>query len=220
LNHFGTQQWWPADTPFEIIVGAVLTQRTRWKNVEIAIHRLKTAKKLELRVLAHEERRRIEELIYSVGFYKQKADRIIRFSRYLLETYDGDVASLFNKPLRNLRKELLTLKGVGPETADSILLYAAEKLILPIDAYTLRVFTRLGCSVGKYYQIQQFLMDNLPQNREVYKEFHALIVKLGKTYCKKTPLCPLCPFGNACLYAVKGDKRTYNRSEERKISKR
>lgn len=198
LKHFGKQKWWPAKTKFEVIVGAILTQRTNWKNVEKAIQRLKEAEKLNILSLATEEKRYIEDLIHPSGFYKQKTERLILLSRYILENYEGVLHSFFKKSIKEMRRELLSLKGIGPETADSILLYSAEKLILPIDAYTLRIFTRVRSSVENYSQMQRYLMDELPQEIEVYKEFHALIVKLGKVFCKKKPLCHLCPLENTC----------------------
>jgi endonuclease-3 related protein len=198
LKHFGKQKWWPATTKFEVIVGAILTQRTSWKNVEKVIQRLKEAKKLNIFSLATEEKRYIEDLIHSAGFYKQKTERLILLSRYILENYEGGLHSFFKKSIKEMRRELLSLKGVGPETADSILLYSAEKLILPIDAYTLRIFTRIRGNVDNYSQMQRYLMDELPEEIEVYKEFHALIVKLGKVFCKKKPVCHLCPLENIC----------------------
>jgi len=204
LKHFGKQKWWPAKTKFEVIVGAILTQRTNWKNVEKAIQRLKEAEKLDILSLATEEKMYIEDLIHPSGFYKQKTERLILLSRYILENYEGGLHLFFKKSIKEMRRELLSLKGIGPETADSILLYSAEKLILPIDAYTLRIFTRIRGNVDNYSQMQRYLMDELPQEIEVYKEFHALIVKLGKVFCKKKPLCHLCPLENTCKNVKKG----------------
>jgi len=205
LKHFGKQKWWPATTKFEVIIGTILTQRTNWKNVDKAIQRLKEAKKLNILSLATEEKRYIEDLIHPSGFYKQKTERLILLSRYILENYEGGLHSFFRKSIKEMRRELLSLKGIGPETADSILLYSAEKLILPIDAYTLRIFTRIRGNVDNYSQMQRYLMDELPEEIEVYKEFHALIVKLGKVFCKKKPLCHLCPLESTC----KNVKKSY-----------
>ena len=202
LKHFGKQKWWPAKTKFEVIVGAILTQRTNWINVEKSIEHLKEAKKLSIISLATEEKSYIEDLIHSSGFYKQKTERLVLISRYILEKYEGDLHLFFKKSLKEIRKELLSLKGIGPETADSVILYSAEKLILPIDAYTLRVFMRIRGNVGNYNQMQRYLMDELPKEIDVYKEFHAIIVKLGKVYCKKKPRCHLCPLESTCK---KGD---------------
>jgi len=206
LKHFGNQEWWPAETKFEVIVGAILTQRTNWKNVEKAIQHLKEAHKLNIDSLATEEKGYIENLIRPSGFYKQKAERLILFSRHLHQNYSGSLHNFFKKSTEEMRRELLSLKGIGFETADSILLYAADRLILPVDAYTFRVFKLLGVEANSYSGMQKYLMDELPRDLDIYKEFHALIVKIGKAYCKKNSLCNLCPLTNECK-GTSGDIR-------------
>jgi len=135
------------------------------------------------------------------GFYRQKARRIISFSQYLVAKYDGSLDKFFNRPTEQIRGELLLLEGVGPETADSILLYAADRLTFPIDAYTIRLCERLGIKEPKYELLRELFESNLPKDLETYKEFHALIDKLGKTYCKTKPQCSGCPLVNKCIYS-------------------
>lgn len=193
LEHFGKQYWWPAETKFEVIIGAILTQQTTWKNVESAIENLKDKGLLDPRSLATAPLDHVEALIRQTGFYRQKAKRIVNFSKYLMTKYDGSLDKFFSKPDEQLRKELLSLEGIGPETADSILLYAADRLTFPIDAYTIRLCKRLGVKDLKYEDLRIFFENSLPKDLEVYKEFHALIDKLGKTYCKTKPQCSACP---------------------------
>ena len=139
LNFYGKQHWWPGETRFEVIIGAYLTQQTNWKNVEVAIQNLKNKGFLEANSLAYAPTDTIEILIKKSGFYRQKARRIINFSKYLMSKYDGALDRFFSKSIKQIREELLSLEGIGPETADSILLYAADKLSFPIDAYTIRL---------------------------------------------------------------------------------
>ena len=144
LKHFGKQYWWPAETRFEVIIGAILTQQTTWKNVESAIENLKDKELLDAHSLAPAPLDHVEALIRHTGFYKQKAGRIIYFSQYLVTNYNGSLDKFFDRPTEQIRRELLSLEGIGSETADSILLYAADRLTFPIDAYTLRLCERLG----------------------------------------------------------------------------
>jgi len=144
----------------------------------------------------------LERCVRPTGFYRQKARRLRKFARYLEDKYGGDLELIYSKPLKEVREELLSLEGVGPETADSILLYAGGKLIFPIDAYTKRVYERLGAARGSYAELQEFFHSNLPRDMEVYKEMHALIVELAKNYCRKNnPLCKECPLRNKCVSA-------------------
>ena len=200
LNHFGKQYWWPAETKFEVIIGAILTQQTTWKNVELAIENLKEKRLLDPHSLATAPLDQVETLIRHTGFYRQKARRIINFSKFLDTRYDGSLNKLFSGPKGQIRRELLSLEGIGRETADSILLYAADRLTFPIDAYTTRLCDRLGIKELDYETLREFFESNLPRNLEIYKEFHALIVKLGKTYCKTKPQCSACPLLNDCIY--------------------
>ena len=200
LKHFGKQHWWPAETRFEVIIGAILTQQTTWKNAELAIENLKEKRFLDPHSLAEAPLDRVEALIRNTGFYRQKSRRIINFSKYVVTKYNGSLENLFDKPIEQLRRELLSQEGIGPETADSILLYAADRLTFPVDAYTLRLCERLGIKEIQYEKLREFFESNLPRDLETYKEFHALIDKLGKTYCRTKPQCSACPFANECNY--------------------
>jgi endonuclease-3 related protein len=202
LNEFGFQGWWPTitefDPEFEVIIGAILTQQATWKQVEKAIENLKKENLLSPEKLSNANPKRVQLLVRPSGFYKQKSKRIVNFSKYMMEIYDGNLKKFFNKPTEELRKELLGLDGIGKETADSILLYAADKLIFPIDAYTFRIFERIGLISEKenYDHLQQFIQERLKRDLKMYGEFHALLVKLGKTFCKVKPLCNECPIKN------------------------
>lgn len=198
LEHFGKQHWWPAETRFEVIIGAILIQQTNWRAVERAIENLKSEGLLNPTSLATASLERVQRLIRNLNFYRQKARRIVNFSRHLFERHDGSLDKLFGKSIEEVRKELLSLDGIGKETADSILLYAADKLIFPIDAYTIRLCKRLGVKDLKYEDLRRYFENSLPKDLEVYKEFHALIDKLGKTYCKVKPSCDGCPLTDEC----------------------
>lgn len=200
FNRFGKQNWWPGETKFEIMIGAILTQQTSWKQVEKSIGNLKKEKLLSARSLSISNARKVQSLVRPSGFYKQKSKRIILFSKYLMKEYSGDLKKFFNQPTEDLRKELLSLEGIGKETADSILLYAGDKIVFPIDAYTFRVFERLGAVKEKtnYDQLQSLFHMELPQDLQIYNELHALIVKHGKTFCKSKPLCSDCPLNTDC----------------------
>lgn len=196
---FGPQHWWPAKTEFEIIVGAILTQQTTWKNVEKAIKNLRKNKLLTIKSLANAPLKKIEELVQPAGYYHQKSKRLKEISTYFLRKYQGNLNNFFKKGTKSLREELLILRGVGKETADSILLYAGEKRIFVVDAYTRRILKRANLfAENDYDKIRMFFEDNLPKDIKIYQEFHALLVKLGKEFCKKKPLCKLCPLYKLC----------------------
>ncbi len=201
-NHFGKQEWWPTTTTnpkFEIVIGAILTQQTSWRNVEKAIRNLKSRGLLLARRLSSIELSELETLIKPSGFYKVKARRLKNFLRFLFINYDGDLEKLLRQPTRRLRQELLSINGIGKETADSIILYAAEKPIFVVDAYTFRMCERLGITDSKNYDtVQKLFQDELPKDKNLFKEFHALIVELGKNYCKKKPKCEECPLNSEC----------------------
>jgi endonuclease-3 related protein len=201
-DYFGPLHWWPADTPFEVVVGAILTQNTAWRNVEMAIAALKEAEILSVRGLIDVGRKRLEELIRPAGFFRQKAEMLQLFVAYLRQHYAGDLGALLEGPLDAVRNELLTLKGVGPETADSILLYAGDRPSFVVDAYTRRLLFRLGLLEGneKYAEIRSLFMDHLPHSSELYNEYHALIVEQCKVYCRVKPLCSDCPLKSVCTY--------------------
>jgi len=194
LDHFGPQGWWPAETPFEVIVGAILTQQTAWANVEKAIQNLRRESLLDVHALAAASLRHIKEYVRCTGFYRQKAARLADVSSYLAEKWDGDLDCFFAQPLAEGRDELLALKGVGFETADSILLYAGNKPIFPVDAYTFRMCKCLRVEAKGYEELRAYFEERLPREVELYKEFHALIVELGRNYCRKRkPNCAKCP---------------------------
>ena len=195
LAAFGHQHWWPGDTPFEIMIGAVLTQNTAWTNVERAIDNLKSANLLTLEAMAATDVHILAELIRPSGYYNQKAARLKGLTQYLVDNHH-DLQTFFDQDTETLREELLGLKGIGPETADSITLYAAEKPTFVVDTYTHRIFSRhhLIDEEADYHQIREMFMDALPEEVQLYNEYHALIVRLGKEYCKKSkPLCDACP---------------------------
>ena len=195
LRFFGEQEWWPAETPFEVIVGAILTQNTAWRNVEQAIENLKAEGVLTPQGLRSIDEARLAGLIHPAGYYNVKAKRLKGLITFLDKEYGGDLQRMFAEPLASLRGKILMVKGVGPETADSILLYAAEKPIFVIDAYTRRVLSRHGMlsDGASYGDIQDLFMRSLPLDVSLYKEYHALFVRLAKTFCKTKPLCTGCP---------------------------
>jgi endonuclease-3 related protein len=197
-SHFGPQHWWPADTSFEVIVGAILTQNTSWKNVERAIENLKNEGVLDIESIKRIPEENLQTLIQPSGFYKIKTKRLKHFTDFLFEKYRGDLDRLLSLEPGPLREELLGINGIGKETADSIVLYAAEKPAFVVDAYTKRVFERLGVLEhgAEYDEIKQFFEEKLPKDTKIYNEFHALIVVLAKGICKKKPLCDVCPLSN------------------------
>jgi endonuclease-3 related protein len=201
--HFGPLHWWPAQTPFEVVVGAILTQNTAWRNVEYAIANLKKVGVLTPVALAGLVRSELEALIRPAGFFRQKAERLQLFVEHLFARHDGELAALLAGPLEAVRAELLACKGVGPETADSILLYAGNRPSFVVDAYTRRLFTRLGLLRGteEYEAIRALFMDSLPHQTDLFNEYHALIVEECKVFCRKrTPLCSSCPLLACCPY--------------------
>ncbi len=203
FEHFGPQYWWPGDGDLEIIVGAVLTQNTSWKNVEKAVSNLKGAGVLELNSLYHLPLEKLEELVRPSGFYKIKAKRLKELIKFLYKS--GSIDELKNRPLRELRNELLKVKGIGPETADSIILYALEKPVFVVDAYTKRILKRIGILEKEdvpYNKVQELFMENLTPDVKMYNEYHALFVRLGKEHCtKKAPKCGNCPLSDFCDFA-------------------
>ena len=195
LNHFGPQHWWPARTAFEVMVGAILTQNTNWGNVEKAIANLKEENLLSPGALASLSQSALAERIRPSGYYNVKAARLKNLIRFLMENYGGDIDNLLKEGTRDLRKGLLSVKGVGPETADSILLYAADRPVFVIDAYTYRILTRHNMIYDQatYDDMQALFMDHLPEDVSLFNEFHALIVMAGKDFCRKKKRCTGCP---------------------------
>jgi endonuclease-3 related protein len=196
---FGHQEWWPARTPFEVMVGAILTQNTNWNNVETAIENLREAGLLQPGALCNTQLEELQMLIRPAGYYRQKAARLLRLARWVKERCgpaDCRLKALQTRPLDELRVELLQINGIGPETADSILLYALEKPVFVIDAYTVRIFGRheLIEPGVPYAELQEEFQHRLPEDVELYKDFHAQLVEVGKRFCSKTsPACSQCP---------------------------
>jgi endonuclease-3 related protein len=192
---YGPQGWWPGDGCFEIAVGAILTQNTNWTNVEKAIGNLKRAGCLSAEKLYSLPIEQLAELIRPAGYFNLKAQRLGNFLQWLFDKHDGDIESLAELAPSVLREQLLGIKGIGPETADSICLYAFDKPVFVVDAYTGRIFGRHGfldegCG---YQQIQELFESDLGKDAQLYNEYHALIVQLGKEHCKKKPKCRGCP---------------------------
>ena len=203
-KRYGTLDWWPADTPFEVAVGAILTQNTAWTNVQYAIDNLKRAAALTPETLAGLPAGELEQMIRPAGFFRQKARRLQNLSRHLVSDWGGDLIALCSGPLAAARGRLLALPGIGPETADSILLYAAARPSFVVDAYTRRIFQRVGLLQGNesYDEIRRLFMQHLPEDVALYNEYHAQIVQLAKTCCRKqNPLCAECPLQQTCLHA-------------------
>jgi endonuclease-3 related protein len=195
LQHFGPQHWWPGRTRFEVIVGAILTQNTAWTNVEKAIVRLRAARALtpaRLHALPHAQ---LAELIRPAGYFNVKATRLHAFTRLLHDHFEISLDRLFRLPATELRKVLLAVHGIGPETADSILLYAAERPVFVVDAYTRRLMERHHWIKpnATYDEMAGVFNRALRPGVSLYNEYHALLVALGKHYCRPTPRCTDCP---------------------------
>ena len=195
LKHFGHQNWWPGDSAFEMMVGAILTQNTNWKNVEKAIDNLKSKDLLAVSTIEKVPAPKLAEIIRPAGYFNIKAGRLKNLIHFIVETYEGDVNSLLKEDTQALREGLLSVKGIGPETADSIVLYAAKRPVFVIDAYTHRILSRHGLidDEASYYDLQELFMGHLPEDVSLFNEFHALIVKTGKEFCRKKSLCEQCP---------------------------
>lgn len=208
LDHFGPRGWWPAETPFEVVVGAILAQSVAWRNVEKAIANLKAAGLFSAAALYHAAAADIAREIVPTRYYQAKTKKLQAFMAHLMERYDGDLNKMFTRPLAALREELLSLYGIGEETADSILLYAGNYPIFVVDAYTKRIFARLGILPASctYRQVQRFFMENLPADVALFNEYHALIDAVGHYYCRNTnPRCQKCPL--ACWCNMPGAKQ-------------
>jgi len=195
LNHFGPQHWWPAVDALEMMVGAILTQNTSWKNVEKAIKNLKKRSILNIRALHSISVPELAEEIRPAGYFNIKAARLKNLINFIVERYNGDVSMLLTEKTDILREGLLSIRGVGSETADSILLYAVGRPIFVIDSYTHRILNRHGLAddQASYHELQELFMDNLAEDTGLFNEFHALIVGIGKQYCRRKPLCNGCP---------------------------
>lgn len=192
----GPMHWWPAQTPFEVIVGAILTQSTAWGNVERAIANLRSARLLTPSAMRAVRSQRLAEMVRPSGYFRQKAKKLKAFVGFLQTEYGGSLKRMFESPTLELREKLLAVNGIGPETADSILLYAGNHPVFVVDAYTHRILERHGITDGKpdYDGVRSLIEGALPRSAELYNEFHALIVNTGKNWCrKKAPRCEECP---------------------------
>ncbi len=196
LAAFGPQHWWPGDSPFEIMVGAVLVQNTSWRNVERAIQNLRDAGVMEPHALYQLSPTELSELIRPAGYYQLKTKRLRNLLRFIVEEHDGSLESMFQVSLSSLREELLQINGIGPETADAILLYAGGLPTFVVDTYTYRVLARHGWLGydASYDDMKDYFESTLPADARLYNEYHALLVRVGKDYCKRaTPNCEACP---------------------------
>jgi len=195
-KHFGDLGWWPADSVFEVILGAILTQNTAWKNVEKAISGLKENRMISPVKIGKMRTSRLAKIIRSAGYHNVKAKRIKEISRFIVTECGGVYARLKKRSTRRLREQLLSVTGVGPETADSILLYALGKPVFVVDAYTKRIFSRHGLvqENATYDEIQVLVHENFPKKTKNLNQFHALLVETAKNFCKKnSPRCEECP---------------------------
>jgi endonuclease III related protein len=198
LAAFGPQEWWPAETPFEVIVGAILTQNTNWRNVERAIANLRCARALSPAAMGRLTPEALAELVRPAGYFRVKAGRLGQLLRHLRHRHGGSVSRMLRTPLPALREELLGISGIGPETADSVLLYAAGQPSFVVDTYTKRAFSRHGMvrRDAGYAEVQAMFTRGLPADVALFNEYHALIVRLGKDYCRpRLPRCASCPLG-------------------------
>ncbi len=218
LDFFGSQGWWPVvndknllceyhnNAPkneaeaLEICFGAILAQNTNWKNAEKAIINLNKNNLISIGKIIKIKEQKLAEIIKSSGYHNQKSKKLKNFCQFLSENYDGKLQKLFQSNIKKLRDELLSISGIGPETADSIILYAAKKPIFVVDAYTKRIIGRIGYNEKTYDELQNLFMNSLPNNEKLFNEYHALLVELGKNICKSKPLCEICPIKSRCSY--------------------
>jgi endonuclease-3 related protein len=205
FSAYGEQHWWPGKDPFEIIIGAILTQQVAWKNVEKALAALKATDLLSPETLLHAPLDEVAALIRPTMYYNAKAKKLHSFLLFLQERHHGDLEDLFSLNISVMREELLGVHGIGEETADSIILYAAGKPSFVIDAYTRRILQRVGLISGAepYAALRDLFMENIPRDAKLYNEYHALFVRHGKERCRsRDPLCSDCPLGDVCAYAA------------------
>jgi endonuclease-3 related protein len=202
---YGPQHWWPANSPYEVCIGAILTQSTSWQNVEKAIGNLKSAN-----ILSHEGIRkartdRLARLIRPSLYYNVKARKLKEFTKYLEREYEGRVDAMTHIPMQAIRQELLAVWGLGPETVDSIILYALNKPSFVVDAYTKRIFERLGLVDDKasYDDVKALFEDALPKDARLFNEYHALIVQHAKSFCRTKPMCESCCLSRDCIYGYR-----------------
>lgn len=198
---FGPQHWWPADSPFEVIVGALLMAQTAWRNAEAAIANLKRAGLFDPHGLAKAPIQTIRRLVKPAGLYRSKPRRLKAFCEHLVRVADGDLTRFFARPFETVRAELLSLPGVGPETADSILLYAGNFPTFVVDAYTIRIGRRLGLfDEERYGAVKAYFESHVLRDLALFREYHALFVAHGKEICRPRPRCEACPVRDLCAY--------------------
>ena len=203
---YGPQDWWPADSPFEVMLGAILTQNTNWGNVEKAMASLRGVCELTPEGILSLTPDCLEEAIRSSGYFRQKSARLRSFCQFLIDGYGSDLSGMGGYKTGELREELLSLNGIGPETADSILLYALQRPVFVVDAYTIRLFSRLSLCIekAKYHEVQNLFMDHLEPDVQMFNEYHALIVTHCKQACRKrTPECKDCVLAEMCAFNLK-----------------
>jgi endonuclease III related protein len=195
LARFGHQEWWPGDTPLEVCVGAILTQNTSWTNVAKAIVNLKQAGAMDLPALHAMRPEQLAELIRPAGYFNIKAKRLRNFVAHVMENFGGDLAAFLDRSASSLREELLSINGIGRETADSIVLYAAGKATFVVDTYTYRILLRhrLIAREDDYEAIKELMESSLPAEVDLYNDYHAQLVAVGKNYCRPTAKCEGCP---------------------------
>jgi len=227
LKTFGPQHWWPGDTPFEIMVGAILTQNTNWGNVERAIAQLKREGLLTPEAMRDVSVEKLAQAIRPAGYFNLKAKRLKNFINFVFREYQGDLKRMRKVPLDILRSQLLAVNGIGPETADSILLYALDKPVFVVDTYTRRFLRRHNLieDAIDYHGIQKMFMDVLPPDAGVYNEYHALIVRLGKDVCRPSAKCEECPLNRIhyvmtskcaqCHRTFVGEEKTHSVSQRK-----
>ncbi|HEX9339769.1 MAG TPA: hypothetical protein VF992_01165 [Thermoplasmata archaeon] len=212
LEHYGPQGWWPADTPFEVIVGALLMPQTAWRNAEAAIRNLKAAGLFDPSTIAGAPIPILRRHVRVAGLYHTKPARLKAFCRHLLERSDGDLDRYFGRPTEVVRADLLAQDGVGPETADSILLYAGGHPVFVVDAYTVRIGHRIGWfDADAYDTVQRHFEARLPRDLAMYREYHALLVAHAKSLCRPTPRCGECPLRTRCEF---GRRRARGRAHD------
>lgn len=216
-SHFDPQLWWPVTEKgktypeysggpknekqrLEVIFGAILAQNTSWNNAEKAVVELNKNNLIDAKKINKIDAKKLALIVRSSGYHNQKAKKLKNFCSFLLKNYSGSLKNLFKKDAGNLREEMLSVNGIGPETADSIILYSAKKPVFVVDAYTKRIFGRIGYKEKTYDGLQKLFMKRLPNSERLFNECHALLVELGKSICKKEPLCGKCPVNMHCGY--------------------
>lgn len=207
MTAYGWQHWWPAEEPFEVMVGAILTQSAAWRNAEKAIANLKAAKALSPEAIRRLPLLELARIIRPCGYYNTKALKLKSLAGWLGNHCHDDLNRLFASDIEDLRRQLLSIRGIGWETADSILLYAAAKPVFVIDAYTRRIMSRIGFAQDNhsYAVYQQLFMENLPADARLFNEYHALLVRLAKDACLKKPVCDRCCLNDICYYSKRNN---------------